>query len=188
MAGEEWILHAASQDLACLREVGLDPERIFDTELGARLAGLPRVGLGAVVEELLGIHLAKEHSAADWSTRPLPQPGWSTPRSTSSCCPTSATRSPSILDEAGKTEIARQEFEAVLARETVCAVEPWRRLSGLHGAASARATSRSPAPCGRPATTTPARSTPRPGRLIPDLSLVAAARVAAGDQTRPRRA
>ena len=70
---EEWILHAASQDLACLREVGLDPTRIFDTELGARLAGLPRVGLGTVVEDLLGIHLAKEHSAADWSTRPLPQ-------------------------------------------------------------------------------------------------------------------
>ena len=68
------MLHAASQDLACLREVGLDPERIFDTELGALASpGSPRVGLGAVVEELLGIHLAKEHSAADWSTRPLPQ-------------------------------------------------------------------------------------------------------------------
>jgi len=68
----EWVLHAASQDLACLREVGLQPKKIFDTELGARLAGLPRVGLGTVVESLLGIHLAKEHSAADWSTRPLP--------------------------------------------------------------------------------------------------------------------
>ncbi|MCU1528239.1 MAG: ribonuclease, partial [Frondihabitans sp.] len=42
---EEWVFHAASQDLACLREVGLDPTRIFDTELGARLAGFPRVGL-----------------------------------------------------------------------------------------------------------------------------------------------
>ncbi|MCU1637222.1 MAG: Ribonuclease, partial [Cryobacterium sp.] len=73
LANEEWILHAASQDLACLREVGLDPERIFDTELAARLLGLPRVGLGTVVEELLGIHLAKEHSAANWSTRPLPE-------------------------------------------------------------------------------------------------------------------
>ncbi len=70
---EEWIIHAASQDLTCLREVGLDPERIFDTELAARLLGIPRVGLGTVVEELLGLHLAKEHSAADWSTRPLPE-------------------------------------------------------------------------------------------------------------------
>ena len=70
---DEWVLHAASQDLACLREVGLDPDRIFDTELAARLLGMPRVGLASVVEELLDIKLAKEHSAADWSTRPLPQ-------------------------------------------------------------------------------------------------------------------
>ena len=57
---EEWVLHAASQDLASLREVGLEPTRIFDTELGARLAGLPRVGLGTVIEELL----ASENSAS----------------------------------------------------------------------------------------------------------------------------
>ena len=59
ISGEEWILHAASQDLSCLREVGLNPTRLFDTELAARLAALPRVGLGTVVESLLGIHLAK---------------------------------------------------------------------------------------------------------------------------------
>ncbi|MEY4397205.1 MAG: hypothetical protein RLZZ40_961 [Actinomycetota bacterium] len=70
---DEWILHAATQDLACLAEVGLSPTSLFDTELGSRLAGLPRVGLATVVAELLGLHLAKEHSAADWSTRPLPQ-------------------------------------------------------------------------------------------------------------------
>jgi ribonuclease D len=74
MHDDEWVLHAATQDLTCLREVGLDPSIIFDTELAARLLGMPRVGLGTVVEELLGIHLAKEHSAADWSTRPLPEP------------------------------------------------------------------------------------------------------------------
>ncbi|WP_345713847.1 ribonuclease D, partial [Kineococcus glutinatus] len=70
----EWVLHAASQDLPCLAELGMRPVSLFDTELGSRLAGLPRVGLGAVVEELLGIRLAKEHSAVDWSTRPLPEP------------------------------------------------------------------------------------------------------------------
>ena len=42
----EWILHAATQDLPCLAEVGLRPRSLFDTELGGRLAGLPRVGLG----------------------------------------------------------------------------------------------------------------------------------------------
>ena len=70
----EWVLHAATQDLPCLAEVGLRPVRLFDTELGGRLVGLPRVGLAAVVEHYLGLSLAKEHSAVDWSTRPLPEP------------------------------------------------------------------------------------------------------------------
>ncbi len=68
----EWVLHAASQDLPGLREHGLLPARIFDTELAARLLGMERVGLAAVVAEVLGLGLAKEHSAVDWSTRPLP--------------------------------------------------------------------------------------------------------------------
>ena len=43
LATDEWILHAATQDLSCLAEVGLVPSKLFDTELGSRLAGLPRV-------------------------------------------------------------------------------------------------------------------------------------------------
>src|SRR4051812_3544803 len=74
LRGVEWILHAATQDLPCLSELGMWPDKLFDTELAARLAGLPRVGLAAVIEQLLGFGLAKEHSAADWSTRPLPEP------------------------------------------------------------------------------------------------------------------
>ena len=66
------MLHAANQDLPCLAEVGIRPRRLFDTELAGRLAGLPRVGLGPLVEQMLGLHLRKGHGAADWSTRPLP--------------------------------------------------------------------------------------------------------------------
>ena len=69
----EWIIHAASQDLACLAEVGLRPTMLFDTELAGRLLNYPRVGLAALVEELLGFRMRKEHSAADWSKRPLPE-------------------------------------------------------------------------------------------------------------------
>ena len=72
---DEWIIHAASQDLPCLAEIGLLPERLFDTELAARLLGYPRVALGTLTESLLGVRLLKEHSAADWSRRPLP-PEW----------------------------------------------------------------------------------------------------------------
>ncbi|MGQ4496567.1 ribonuclease D, partial [Dermabacteraceae bacterium P13101] len=74
LSGREWVLHSASADLPCLAELDLVPDAIFDTELAARLLGMERVGLGSVVEDTLGVKLAKEHSAADWSTRPLPKP------------------------------------------------------------------------------------------------------------------
>jgi ribonuclease D len=70
---DEVILHASTQDLPCLRELGINPVNLFDTELGGRLAGLPRVGLGPLLESLMEVSLAKEHSAADWSQRPLPK-------------------------------------------------------------------------------------------------------------------
>ena len=70
---QPWILHAATQDLPCLHELGMSPTSLFDTELAGRLAGFPRVSLGTMVAELLGLQLAKEHSAVDWSTRPLPE-------------------------------------------------------------------------------------------------------------------
>jgi len=176
MADEEWILHAASQDLACLREVGLDPSRIFDTELGARLAGLPRVGLGPVVEQLLGIHLAKEHSAADWSTRPLPQSWLVYAALDVELLPELRDKIGEILDASGKTQIAQQEFDAVLARETLVREEPWRRLSGIHGLRQARNLAVARAlwiardDYAREIDTAP-------GRLVPDNSLTAAASI-----------
>jgi len=173
--GEEWVLHAASQDLACLREVGLDPDRIFDTELGARLAGLARVGLGSVVEELLGIHLAKEHSAADWSTRPLPQSWLVYAALDVELLPDLRDRIAELLEADGKTEIARQEFAATLQRETVVRADPWRRLSGIQNLRQARnlAVARE-LWLERDAYARDIDTAP--GRLVPDGSLVAAAK------------
>lgn len=175
MAGEEWILHAASQDLACLREVGLDPDHIFDTELGARLAGLPRVGLGTVVEDLLGIHLAKEHSAADWSTRPLPQSWLVYAALDVELLPDLRDTIGGLLDDAGKSEIARQEFAAVLERQPAERQELWRRLSGIHALRQGRnlAVARE-LWLARDAYAREIDSAP--GRLLPDGSLVVAAR------------
>jgi ribonuclease D len=176
LVAEEWILHAASQDLTCLREVGIDPKKLFDTELGARLAGLPRVGLGTVVEDLLGIHLAKEFSAADWSTRPLPQAWLVYAALDVELLVDLREKLGDLLDEAGKGEIAREEFEAVLARDfRIVREQPWRRLSGLHsvrgvrGLAVARELWQARDEFARETDTAP-------GRLVPDSALVAAAR------------
>lgn len=174
IGGVEWVLHAASQDLPSLREDGLVPPSIFDTELGARLLGHEKVGLGAVVEDTLGITLAKAHSAADWSTRPLP-PSW---------LEYAALDVLHLIDvrdvlekelvEQDKTEIAAQEFDAVLNRAPKPPrEEPWRRLSGLHTVRGRRALA-----VARALWTAREEFAKEqdvsPGRLVPDRSLVAA--------------
>ena len=113
IGGAEWILHAATQDLGCLRELGLVPSAIFDTELGARLAGLPRVGLAAVVEHYLGMSLAKEHSAVDWSTRPLPEDWLVYAALDVECLAAVREAMAADLRRQGKAEWARQEFAAL---------------------------------------------------------------------------
>lgn len=128
----EWILHAATQDLACLAEVGLRPRQLFDTELGARLLGLPRVGLAAVVEHYLGLALAKEHSAVDWSTRPLPEP-WLRYAALDVEVLTELRNLMGVdLARQGKSEWAQQEFDSLLSWEPTERVDPWRRTSGMN--------------------------------------------------------
>jgi ribonuclease D len=136
---EEWVLHAASQDLPCLAEIGMVPARVFDTELAARLAGLPRVGLAAVVESLLGYSLVKGHSAADWSTRPLPEEWLVYAALDVEVLIDLRDALAALLAEQGKTEWARQEFAAVLAAgPPPPRQDPWRRTSGVHGLRSRR--------------------------------------------------
>lgn len=136
---DEWILHAATQDLACLAEVGLTPVMLFDTELGSRLAGLPRVGLGTVVAELLGLHLAKEHSAADWSTRPLPEEWLTYAALDVELLPDLRDALAARLELAGKLEIAQQEFAHLVQwKPTPPRADPWRRLSSLQSLTSPR--------------------------------------------------
>uniref|UniRef100_A0A942Y9H4 Ribonuclease D n=1 Tax=Neobacillus citreus TaxID=2833578 RepID=A0A942Y9H4_9BACI len=172
---EEWLFHAASQDLPCLQEVGLVPTRIFDTELGARIAGFPRVGLGAVVEQLLGITLAKAHSAADWSTRPLPQSWLVYAALDVELLPDLRDALAAVLEQAGKTRIAEEEFAAVLTRAPKPPkAEPWRRLSGMHALRGARALAIARSLWN--ARDAYAREVDvAPGRTIPDAAIVAAA-------------
>lgn len=128
-----WILHAATQDIPCLNETGLYPKELIDTELGSRILGLPRVGLGAVCEQLLGFRLAKEHSAADWSQRPLPDAWLNYAALDVDVLPALARVLMEQLDKAGKTNWAKQEFESLLKfKPKPTNPDRWRSMSGLH--------------------------------------------------------
>ncbi len=130
---EEWIIHASTQDLACLREVGLNPKKIFDTELGGRIAGCERVGLGPLTEELLDISLAKEHSAVDWSLRPLREEWLSYAALDVELLVELRDAVAGILLAQGKLNWAMEDFAAILsAPPPPPRVDPWRRTSGMH--------------------------------------------------------
>ena len=170
----EWVFHAASQDLPSLRELHLVPARIFDTELASRLLGSDGFGLAAVVEHALGITLAKAHSAADWSTRPLPDPWLEYAALDVLHLVDVRDVLAAELEAAGKTQIAAEEFEATLTRlPKPPREEPWRRLSGLHKVRGARQLA-----IARELWTEREQYAEQvdvsPGRLVPDRSLLAA--------------
>ena len=175
LVGVEWIFHAASQDLPGLAEQGLRPSRIFDTELGARLLGMERVGLAAVVAELLGLGLAKEHSSVDWSTRPLPEEWLRYAALDVEVLVELRAVIAERLAMAGKAEWAAQEFEAVrLAPPPAPRVDPWRRVSGLHAVRDPRRV----AVVRELWHTRDENARKRdiaPGRVLPDHAIVAAA-------------
>ncbi len=170
--GNEWILHAATQDLMCLAEVGLYPESLFDTELAGRLLNLPRVGLAALVEHYLGLSLAKEFSAADWSTRPLPEPWLVYAALDVEVLVELRDLIDAELQKAGKRDWAAEEFEALLSFQGPPErKEPWRRTSGIHKARGRRALGLVREIWEARDAIAEARDT-TPGRILPDTSIL----------------
>ena len=175
MKDREWILHAATQDLPCLNEIGLYPGSIFDTELAGRLAGQPRVGLGALTESLLKFRLAKEHSAADWSTRPLPEAWLNYAALDVDVLHELKAEVENLLAQQGKLEWAKQEFDALLSfRPKPQKLDRWRGITGLH-----KVQDRTSLEIARQLWLTREALAQKmdvaPGRLIPDSSILIAA-------------
>ena len=129
----EWIIHASTQDLPCLRDLGIHPEHLFDTELGARIAGCERVGLGALSESLLELQLAKEHSAVDWSIRPLKQDWLTYAALDVDVLIDLKDAVEDLLEKSNKLSWARADFAQILKNPpSRPRTDPWRRTSGLH--------------------------------------------------------
>ncbi|BBX93149.1 ribonuclease D [Mycolicibacterium boenickei] len=175
LAADEWVLHAADQDLPCLSEIGLRPGKLYDTELAGRLAGFERVNLAAMVQRLLGLQLMKGHGAADWSKRPLP-PEWLNYAALDVEVLLELRNAiAAVLEEQGKTDWAAQEFEYLrtyVAQPT--RRDRWRRTSGIHKVRNPQAlsavrelwTTRDTIARGRDIA---------PGRILPDSAIINAA-------------
>ncbi|MGB3827506.1 MAG: HRDC domain-containing protein [Ornithinimicrobium sp.] len=168
----EWVLHAATQDIPCLAQLGMRPRLLFDTELGARLAGLPRAGLSAVLEYYLGVTLAKEHSAVDWSIRPLPAPWLLYAALDVELLVPLRDRMARDLREQGKMDWAQQEFDALTSFTGPRAkIDPWRRVTGTSKLRNRRAVATLEALWTVREEIAKARDV-SPGRIVPDSTLL----------------
>ncbi|OBA59109.1 3'-5' exonuclease [Mycobacterium sp. 1100029.7] len=177
LGSDEWILHAADQDLPCLAEVGMRPPALYDTELAGRLAGFERVNLAAMTERLLGHGLVKGHGAADWSKRPLPADWLNYAALDVELLVELRAAIAAVLDEQGKSDWAAQEFDYlrnVGSKEAAPRRDRWRRTSGIHKVRDRRAlaavrelwTTRD---------TIAARRDIAPRRILPDSAIIDAA-------------
>jgi ribonuclease D len=171
----EWILHAATQDLPCLTELGMRPTSLFDTELAGRLLGYPRVGLATLVETIVGRRLRKEHSAVDWSTRPLPAPWLEYAALDVEALIELRDALADELERTGKSEWARQEFAHLIkALPNAPRADPWRRTSGMRRARGRRALA-AVRELWEARDAIAAQRDVTPGRIIPDSVIVEAA-------------
>jgi ribonuclease D len=178
LAQPEWVIHAASQDLPCLSDAGLTPGSVFDTELAGRLLGYPRVGLGAMVEGVLGFSMEKGHAAVDWSQRPMPDDWLRYAALDVEVLLELRDALHAELADTAKLAWAVEEFAHVAAAPAAPPrADPWRRTSGIHRVRSPRQL----AAVRELWLTRDQLARQRdvaPGRLLPDAAIVDAARSA----------
>lgn len=70
-----WVLHSGRQDVEVVYQTaGFMPTSIFDTQIAAALLGFqPQMGYAGLIKELFDVDLAKSHTRANWTRRPLPE-------------------------------------------------------------------------------------------------------------------
>jgi ribonuclease D len=68
-----WVVHSARQDIEVIYQTaGAMPREIFDTQVAAGLLGkAAQVGYAGLVKDLFDVDMAKSHTRADWTRRPL---------------------------------------------------------------------------------------------------------------------
>lgn len=172
------LLHAASQDLPSLRGLGISPSAVIDTELAGRFLGLERVNLGTMISEYLGIGLAKAHSAADWSRRPLPASWLDYAAYDVLFLHELADAVLPRLDELGRRDWFEAECRHLVdSGPAPTAPEPWRRLDRLSSLRDARQLARA-RELWMARDRVAAERDIAPKRLLTDAAIIEAARTA----------
>ena len=74
LLARRWVAHSARQDIEVVYQTaGALPTSIFDTQIAAGMLGMPaQMGYAGLVKALFDVEMAKSHTRADWTRRPLP--------------------------------------------------------------------------------------------------------------------
>lgn len=130
----EKIFHDADFDLRILdRDLGLEVVNLFDTQVAAAFVGATGLGLGAVVEQFLGISLPKAYQRADWAERPLTEGMREYAATDTAHLPSLRAILLERLKELGREEWAKEEFvrrEATRWTPPDPADEPFLKIKG----------------------------------------------------------
>lgn len=130
------VMHASRQDLEVLFPVVGQVRPVFDTQIAAGLTGLPaQIGYGELVRRLLGVDLAKSHTRADWTRRPLPSEQVEYALDDVRYLLPLKQKLEETLDRSGRLAWLAEEL-AVLGEPRTFMIDPeqaWLRVKGLRG-------------------------------------------------------
>lgn len=133
--GRPKLLHAARQDIeALLPLTGTPLVPVFDTQLAASLLGFAsQIGYADLVQQLLGVELAKGHARTDWARRPLSPEQLAYAADDVRYLPPLAALLDERLVAAGRRDWMEEESAALtdISLYRVQPAEAWRRLKGL---------------------------------------------------------
>lgn len=134
-----WILHAAHSDLPALTSLGWRTPELHDTQIAGRLLGYGQIGLAGMLEEFLGVTVAKDKGRKDWSARPIPDAMLSYAALDVELLIELRDVTLSRLRDLGRGDWYRQECDHVSRGWSFPVPEPdWRKLRGIGHVRDAR--------------------------------------------------
>ncbi len=137
-----WVVHSARQDIEVVYQTaGGMPCEIFDTQIAAGLLGLPpQMGYAGLVKELFDVDMAKSHTRADWTRRPLQDAVLDYAAEDVEYLLPTADILQDRLDKKGRLEWAKQDSQLLLEPSLYCvsAAQAIDRLKGARNFRGAR--------------------------------------------------
>lgn len=134
--GRETIVHAGRSEIEfCIRSAGRAPERLFDVQIAAGLAGAEYpAGLASLVSRFLKRRTVKHETRTDWRRRPLSKRQIEYALADARCLRPLRDAIGEILAKYGRADWLKEEMDAWLEDlGRSLSKERWRRVSGNAG-------------------------------------------------------